>query len=221
MPLAPTNEVPPVWSPASVSPLVLKGCAQVRTHNPHRNCQDRDANIVGARLPSIGYDNFAWNVEQCQHKMACEAPACNNWHSPSEKRCRRFALVHKCEKEGCDDGLHVKAPDVSQVFVLDLTARSAVQEVRTLEASSATLRAQYIRIVVWGFCSVRSALLRKALQALPLVHELALPDREASAGVEMTIFNTIKGVWRSCPRLRFVIWSSDVKEALCDVRNDD
>eukprot|EP00442_Polarella_glacialis_P048712 CAMPEP_0115114764 /NCGR_PEP_ID=MMETSP0227-20121206/42265_1 /TAXON_ID=89957 /ORGANISM="Polarella glacialis, Strain CCMP 1383" /LENGTH=163 /DNA_ID=CAMNT_0002515255 /DNA_START=283 /DNA_END=771 /DNA_ORIENTATION=- len=119
--------------------------------------------------------------------MACEAPACNNWHSPSEKRCRRFALVHKCEKEGCDDGLHVKAPDVSQVFVLDLTARSAVQEVRTLEASSATLRAQYIRIVVWGFCSVRSALLRKALQALPLVHELALPDREASAGVEMTI----------------------------------
>merc|ERR1712242_596680 len=97
-----------------------------------------------------------------------------------ERRCKRHARGGCDHPQGseCPEGLHVDVAAICLTFTVDLESPvDAIKLLSELESKSLDDRAQCVRLVVYGFALLRRALLRKFFEALPLLHELVLPDR--------------------------------------------
>merc|ERR1740123_1628254 len=167
-------------------------------------------------LPVVGGGDSQWNVERCFSGKHCENSRCKYWHSDSEKRCKRYALggCDMLVSGRCPDGLHVDVSDIKLTCTVDLERPAqAVARLRDLEAQPSEC-AKYVRIVVYGFAAIRSALLKKFLEALPLLHEIALPDRARDPTLLVFLCDLVEQCAKSNPRLQDAIFEDKSMEAL-------
>ena len=178
------------------------------------------------QLPRIGNHNGEqerdiWNIEECVSGLQCNDPACNNFHHVVERRCRKFVLLGKNDclsREGiCASGLHVKGADVCKTYELNLETREAnlLQALQQLETQTPDQRATYIRVMVWGFATVRMRALKCLMEKLPLVHELLLPDRDFCPFHLLTMIELInRHLYQKCPNLRWLVFRDGTAETI-------
>jgi len=76
------------------------------------------------------------------------------------------------------------------------------------------VNANYVRLVVYGFAAIYKDLLRKLLEYMPLVHVMVLPDRERDPHLLVSLSHIVELLGTSNPRLREVVFSGGVVEAI-------
>ena len=85
---------------------------------------------------------------------------------------------------------------------------------RALQEKTVDDRARYVRIVVRGFAQIRAALLQKIVEAMPLLHEMLLPDREWEPNLLVVLCDFVEPLAVSNPRLRSIIFKGEKIERL-------
>lgn len=168
-------------------------------------------------VPTVGRGDRYFNTQKCREGRRCENKDCNYWHSFQERRCKRFAAGELCGRLSgrCTDGLHVEVAAISQTLQIDLEMPKRIRAlVHGLEGSSVEERAKYVRLVVYGFAAIRSALLQRVCAVLPLLHEIVLPDRVRESYLLVALTDTIERCASSNPRLRDVVFEDGCVEAV-------
>ncbi|CAK0834180.1 unnamed protein product [Prorocentrum cordatum] len=204
---------------AWAAPLCLSGAELVPPLPPHlQPPESRGLPPAPQRpLPQPGGGDPQFNVAKCAEERSCDNPACVFWHSVAERRCQQFACgsCAAVSRGRCIGGLHVRPEDIREVLTVDLEDTVGVQdELRRLEAASPDERARYVRLVLYGFAGLRMGLLRKLLEQLPLLHELALPDRAREPSLLVFLCDLVEGLGTTTPRLRDVIFQDEQCESL-------
>jgi len=109
----------------------------------------------------------------------------------------------------------VRVSSVTKVFTVNLeSSADAMRRLRWLEVQPLEERAQYVRMVVYGFALVRVQLLQRLLESMPLLHEVMLPDRMPDATLCVFLCDIVEKCAKSNPRLRDVIFRNNKVEFL-------
>ena len=176
-------------------------------------------------LPKVA-GGARWNLDKCRQGIRCEADACPCWHSECERVCMGFALgdCATCKdgdagavsgtQPGCVNGLHMQATELSETLCIDLFAASARRLPGELSKRPREANARHIRLIIYGIAAMYNRLLRNILAHLPLLHELVLPDRERDPHLLVMLSDLIELAGTTNPRLRYVVFSGDVCEAI-------
>eukprot|EP00928_Gymnodinium_smaydae_P071773 TRINITY_DN55260_c0_g1_i1.p1 TRINITY_DN55260_c0_g1~~TRINITY_DN55260_c0_g1_i1.p1 ORF type:complete len:327 (-),score=57.67 TRINITY_DN55260_c0_g1_i1:20-874(-) len=185
---------------------------------------DKPALALQQPLPQVamgadGSVNKLWNTERCRHLTRCGAGiACPHFHTQAERRCPVFSKGENCPHlDGCSFGLHCKVEDVCRTLTIDLRKGAEVAEIlRRLDAEPLNARAQYVRVVIYGFERARSTQLENVLMKTPFVHDLVLPDMLRSDGLFVMICDLVENLTDTTPRLHAVIYADGARELIWD-----
>mmetsp|Transcript_14950 Transcript_14950/g.41346 ORF Transcript_14950/g.41346 Transcript_14950/m.41346 type:complete len:247 (-) Transcript_14950:314-1054(-) len=205
---------PPPWTPDSGAPLP----PVVPPQHPDlgsTGCEDAGLEVLKRPVPVIPGSEEDWNVDKCWPGRKCENITCRRFHSDAERRCARYARGCCEQSPPCPDGLHVRVSSVTKVFTVNLeSSADAMRRLRWLEVQPLEERAQYVRMVVYGFALVRVQLLQRLLESMPLLHEVMLPDRMPDATLCVFLCDIVEKCAKSNPRLRDVIFRNNKVEFL-------
>lgn len=168
-------------------------------------------------LPTVGGGDRLLNTEKCRVGRICDNQNCKDFHSDSEKRCLNHmrGMCQPPQGARCTNGLHTEVSAVNLIITVDLGSPIDVaQKMQVLESQHPDENARYVRIVVFGFAAVYEKLLRKMLEAMPLLHEIVLADRAKEPTLLVFLCDVVENCAKSNPRLREAIFEDDTSESL-------
>ena len=234
LPSLPTDEFPPPPELAPLGWLRSAAADEVASSEKGNRALRYPLPLVGAdrdRSRKGWMDRF-YCTKPCWDAKFCERLFCPYYHCEAERRCAKH-VMDECEDmsenpywkswddkvvtedlqvlshhmQCCNGGLHVWPSDVREVLEVDLQCGEDVGAwMDYLDWAPRTETVKVVRLVVYGYDGQLALPLFLKCPSFPFLHDIVLPDRKKEGNLIDVLWDLIKALEQSNPRLQHIIF---------------